>query len=158
MALKISLGQPKWDVGYTIHGEVRSLLPFGLLKKHEKYEPFKAEYFMRLDRVGVDRIRAEIRRHAIGNKPIVLLCFEDIRKGPDNWCHRTAFAEWWRLNTGEEITELPDPSKFVPLITSQNHKEQSKAEAAPQQPKPQAEQLSMFGIGGSIYLSKALYS
>ena len=42
----------------------------------------------------------------------MLLCFEDIRKGAWNWCHRNIFASWWEQNTGEIISELQDESKF----------------------------------------------
>ncbi len=27
-------------------------------------------------------------------KPVVLCCYEDVRK-PGEWCHRLVFAEWW---------------------------------------------------------------
>ena len=39
-----------------------------------------------------------------------LLCYEDVRKGESDWCHRTMFAKWWFEKTGEVIPELPDPS------------------------------------------------
>jgi hypothetical protein len=35
-------------------------------------------------------------------KPLALLCFERDRKD----CHRSAFAEWWEQQTGENVTEL----------------------------------------------------
>ena len=44
------------------------------------------------------------------DKDIVLLCYEDVRKGESDWCHRTMFAKWWFEKTGEVIPELPDPS------------------------------------------------
>ena len=40
-------------------------------------------------------------------KTLVLLCYEDLRK-PDQWCHRTLFAEWWQKMTGEVINELEE--------------------------------------------------
>ena len=43
-------------------------------------------------------------------KDTVLLCYEDVRKGESDWCHRTMFAKWWFERTGEVIAELPDPS------------------------------------------------
>lgn len=42
-------------------------------------------------------------------KPVVLCCYEDVRK-PGEWCHRLVFAEWWFKRTGEKIIELQDPS------------------------------------------------
>lgn len=110
-AVRISIGSPKWDVGYRISGEMKDLMPFGLLNKYDDYEPFKREYFQRLDRAGVSRIRAGLEAFKRQGQDVVLLCYEDIRKGPENWCHRTAFAEWWKLRTGEEIPELPDPTQ-----------------------------------------------
>lgn len=139
-AVRISLGSPKWDIGYRINGEFKNLMPFGLLGKYEDYEPFKREYFLRLDRVGVSRIRAELETWKRLGRDVVLLCFEDIRKGPENWCHRTAFAEWWTLRTGEEIEELPDPSRFVLL----DPKSLSKPVKQEEPIIPQAVQLSLF--------------
>ena len=142
-ALRISLGSPKWDVGYPIAGEVKALMPWGLLKKFEEYEDFKPHYFKLLDRFNELNVRAVIERFDEG-KPIVLLCYEDIRKGKETWCHRTAFAEWWKQRTGEEIEELPDPSGFKPLDPTE--KEAEKVE-------PQPEQISLFEhTGGSISL------
>ncbi|NBJ88141.1 YopX family protein [Acutalibacter sp. 1XD8-36] len=57
----------------------------------------------------------ELQRFERLGKDVVLLCYEDIRKGPDDWCHRRTFADWWLKNTGEALPELfdptPDPSK-----------------------------------------------
>jgi len=112
-AVRISLGTPKWSIGYPLTGELKDLMPFGLLNKYELYEDFKREYFMRLDRIGVSRIRSQLQQ------------YEDIRKGPENWCHRTAFAEWWLLKTGEAIKELydptPDPTAQKPKVATSSN-------------------------------------
>ncbi len=139
-AVRISLGTPKWDVGYKIYGEFKNLMPFGLLNKYEDYEPFKREYFQRLDRVGIGRIRSELDSWKRFNQDVVLLCYEDIRKGPTNWCHRTAFAEWWKLKTGETLEELPDPSNFTPIGSTSP----SKVVKEEKPITPSAEQLSLF--------------
>ena len=100
-------------------------MPFGLLNKYELYEDFKREYFMRLDRIGVSRIRSQLQQFESLGKDVVLLCYEDIRKGPENWCHRTAFAEWWLLKTGEAIKELydptPDPTAQKPKVATSSN-------------------------------------
>lgn len=106
---RISLGTPKWNLGYAINATMPDLMPFGLLGKYEKYEPFAREYHEALDRKDVNRIAAQLQTFKSWGKYVVLLCYEDVRI-PDVWCHRRAFAEWWEENTGEQILELPDPS------------------------------------------------
>lgn len=108
--VRISLGTPKWPLGYQLDGECTELMPFGLLNKYEEYEDFKPEYFQRLDRYGARRIQRQLEKFLTHKKDVVLLCYEDIRKGPDNWCHRTAFAEWMLERAGMVIEELHDPT------------------------------------------------
>lgn len=114
-AVRISLGTPKWPIGYNLDAEMKDLMPFGLLGKFERYEDFERAYFERLDQKGVQRILSQLQRFERLGKDVVLLCYEDIRKGPDDWCHRRTFADWWLKNTGEALPELfdptPDPSK-----------------------------------------------
>lgn len=138
--VRISLGTPKWEVGYKLSGEMKDLMPFGLLNKYELYDDFKREYFQRLDRVGARRIQSQLDSFSRRGQDIVLLCYEDIRKGPENWCHRTAFAEWWKLRTGEPIGELFDPTPNPNKAATSPVKVVSE-----QQPIiPPAEQLSLF--------------
>ena len=108
-AVRISLGTPRWDLGYRLDGECKDLMPFGLLNKFEEYEPFRAEYFKRLDRIGPQKIMRELESFLVYGRDVVLLCYEDIRK-PEDWCHRTAFAEWAKLRAGLTVPELHDPS------------------------------------------------
>ena len=114
-AVRISLGTPKWPIGYNLDAEMKDLMPFGLLGKFERYEDFERAYFERLDQKGVQRIFSQLQRFERLGKDVVLLCYEDIRKGPDDWCHLRTFADWWLKNTGEALPELfdptPDPSK-----------------------------------------------
>lgn len=125
--VRISLGTPKWSLGYQLT-EFKELMPFGLLNKYEDYAPFREEYFRKLDKIGVDRIYAKLNEFEKLGKDVVLLCYEDIRKGPEDWCHRTAFAEWWLLRTGERIGELYDPTT-------------PKVKAAPKPPKTESKPL-----------------
>mgnify|MGYP004423147445 CR=1 FL=1 len=49
-----------------------------------RYEEYKAEYFKKLDKIGVDKIIGIVQRLDAKaqeeDKKLVLLCFEDIRK------------------------------------------------------------------------------
>ena len=102
----ISLGSPKWKLSYKLDGEIEALMPKGLFKINE-IERFKPLYFKRLNSYGVEFIREKFEELKRDGKDIVLLCFEDINK-PENWCHRTVFAEWWEMQTGEKIIELEE--------------------------------------------------
>ena len=139
-AVRISLGSPKWNLGYDLSGEINLLKPFGLLNKFEEYELFKDEYFKMLDRRGVYTIRKVINSFERIGKDVVLLCYEDIRK-PNNWCHRTAFTEWWLKNTGEVINELFDPTQVQ--ANGKTGLTASKA-VFKNESKPFFEQLSFF--------------
>ena len=109
-AVRISLGSPRWDVGYRISGELKELMPFGLKGRYDDdYDGFRREYYARLNRTGVGHILQQLQRFDPAHNDIVLLCYEDIRK-PENWCHRSMFADWWMEHTGELIEELTDPS------------------------------------------------
>ena len=110
-AVRISIGLPRWKLGYEIAGAIDELMPKGILGIQD-YDEFHRRYFEKLDTIGVDRIREKLRHFEELGKPVVLLCFEDIRKGAWNWCHRNIFASWWEQHTGEKIPELPDESKF----------------------------------------------
>ena len=110
-AIRISIGAPRWKIGYTLAGAIKDLMPIGL-RHIENPEEFCCLYYERLDSIGVDNIRNQIQYYESLGKPVVLLCFEDIRKGGNNWCHRSAFAKWWQKRTGEIIPELKDDSAF----------------------------------------------
>lgn len=155
-AVRISLGAPKWPLGYEIAGTINDLMPYGLLNIQDK-ELYERKYRERLDRVGVDRIYRQIQAFDSG-KPVVLLCYEDVRD-PLQWCHRTMFAKWLLEKTGEIADELPDPTtvKVKGSTGVQKAKETRASAAVPAVPNKaeqrikdrEAEQmqLSMFGNG-----------
>lgn len=110
--VQISLGIPKWKLPFDLTENDPLLtptremltLPFG---------EYKARYFEKLTRTGLDRIVTNLRlltRRTKTEGGLVLLCFEDITK---SWCHRRMFAEWWVAQTGEVVEELvpaaPEP-------------------------------------------------
>ena len=148
----ISLGVPKWPVGYEIKEQCYSLAPKGYMLNLEK-EQYRAEYFKKLENIGNEKIvdivsRLDNRAQSEG-KELVLLCYEDVRL-PDDWCHRTMFAEWWAENVGEEIQELPDPSEPRPKKPAKAAAKKETKKEAKKEPEPQADdgyqQLSLFDL------------
>lgn len=107
-AVAISLGRPKWPLGYAIAGEIKDLMPFGLLQIQDK-RIYEAKYIERLNRIGIERIQRQLDAFD-SDKPVVLLCYEDVRD-PAQWCHRTIFANWLKEQTGEIAEELQDPTR-----------------------------------------------
>lgn len=109
----ISLGAPKWPLGYKIEEQCYTLAPTGAMLSMP-YEQYRAMYFGKLNGFGPDKVKYLVNRMRAAaekqGKELVLLCFEDVRV-EDQWCHRTLFAEWWKDLTGETIRELKDPSE-----------------------------------------------
>lgn len=110
-AVRISVGVPRWKLSYKITGVIWDLTP-GDLRKIQDIDEFRPLYYDKLEKIGVDKIREQLQYYESFGKPVVLLCFEDIRKGCYNWCHRNVFASWWFSKTGEIISELKDDSTF----------------------------------------------
>lgn len=119
----ISLGTPKFPLGYELKDKCYALAPKGFMLKME-YGPYREAYFKKLEDIGTDKIIGIVQRLDARaqeeDKSLVLLCYEDIRK-PENWCHRTLFAEWWQEKTGEVIMELEEaePLKEKPSAAVQ---------------------------------------
>lgn len=133
-AVRISIGTPKWPLGYEVAGEIKDLMPWGLLGKYS-HEEFVPRYRSKLDAIGANRIRNSIQRFEAMGKPVVLLCYEDVRV-PGQTCHRTTFAEWWQEKTGEIVEELPDPS------TPKTAKKPEECKPAPQRSRSLAQMSS----------------
>ena len=117
-AVRISVGAPKWPLGYALAGSIEELMPYGLLSIEDK-ELYQRRYIERLDRFGIDVIQRRIDSFGF-DKPVVLLCYEDVRD-PSQWCHRTMFAQWLLHQTGEAADELADPS--TPRLKSDKQQE-----------------------------------
>lgn len=113
--VRISVGQPRW-VKYHVAGWLKELTPFGLLGMSNMYG-YEIKYREMLDAHGVDLIDARLREFETASRPVVLCCYEDIRRGGEYWCHRTMFADWWKEKTGEVIEELSDPSEYVRMCS-----------------------------------------
>ena len=116
--ISIAVGNPKYPVEYDIV-DLNVLKPFGIFRKYSG-DAFKEKYFELLDRYGVPRIRREIERAKGQHETALLMCHEKDK----NDCHRSMFAEWWLLRTGERIDEYGEEIK---------------------KPTERIEQLSMFG-------------
>lgn len=105
VAVRTSVGLPhSWRHGQLEH--VRRLTPYGLLHVTDRAE-FTHLYIARLERAGADAIRARLEGISDTHdcRPLVLLCFEDVRR-PGVWCHRTILGAWLRDRLGIEVPEL----------------------------------------------------
>lgn len=107
----VTLGNPRFNLPYTLADNVKLLAPNGHLFKVSDPALFIPEYRRRLDAHGVEKIggvlEAIARRHQAG--PLVLLCFEDCSVKDSrlvDWCHRLVFGRWWEEQTGERVYEL----------------------------------------------------
>lgn len=151
----ISLGTPKFPLGYTVEQQCYSLAPKGYMLKMEP-EEFKEAYYRKLEGIGNDRIVDMVMRFERQadqeEKELVFLCYEDVRI-PEDWCHRTVFAQWYAERTGEIIQELPDPTppKQKKQAVQKKPKEESKHSAAQKPVRREDDgyqQMSLFGMAG----------
>ena len=138
----ITVGMPKFKLQYELAGRIKSLAPWSLMKENDRQE-FTRKYFEILDRIGVNRILAEIKKYQSEGKEIVLLCYEDV-SGGRTWCHRLVFAEWWLLKTGEIIEELPEPQEEATEVDTSGAAESTEKSATAEEPTPVSVQKRLF--------------
>lgn len=107
----VTLGNPRFNLPYTLADNVKLLAPNGSLFKVSDPAQFIPAYRGRLDAHGVGKIsgvlEAIARKHQ--SEALVLLCFEDcsVKNGRlVDWCHRLVFGRWWEEQTGERVYEL----------------------------------------------------
>lgn len=127
--------------------------------KTAKNDRAELNNLVKLEGIGNDKIIDMVMRFektaADEGKDLVLLCYEDVRI-PEDWCHRTVFAQWYCEMTGEIIEELPDPNPpkvKKPPVQKQAKKEESKRTAAQKEAKMETEgyeQMSLFGMAGAM--------
>ena len=108
--VRISVGYPRF-LKYKLAGTLKALAPVGYHKLTDKKE-FRRRYVEQLETLGVEQIEQMFKEYEQEGKTIVLCCYEDVRKGGENWCHRTMLADWWEYKTGETIEELKDPTAY----------------------------------------------
>jgi hypothetical protein len=104
--VRITLGHPRWKLGYELGATVRELAPDRAMMGLGE-EAFREAYTAKLERLGHERIAAILSAVSAqhGGRGLVLLCYEDLTK-PGESCHRRLFAEVWERWTGEEVPEL----------------------------------------------------
>jgi hypothetical protein len=104
--VRTTVGTPRFPLRYELDEFVRQLAPWGLFGKELSDDEFTVLYRERLEKIGVDVLRAEFEAIAARNdgKRLVLLCFEDVLAGQP--CHRRTFAAWWAERTGQVVPEL----------------------------------------------------
>ena len=107
--VSISVSKPRWPLAFDVENKLSILAPPGYLLKEEDPEVYRKEYLGQLEHHGVEKIGNLLGRMAerANGRPLVLLCWEDLRKG--KWCHRRMFAEWWEQETGQQVEELDYP-------------------------------------------------
>lgn len=106
-AVGITLGRPRFKLNYNLVANLSTpFAPAGWYFNEPDEEKFKHHYLRGLNEAGKEHLDAVLvgLYWLHGEKPLVLLCFEDLAKEP--FCHRRLFAEWWAQNGGEEIQEL----------------------------------------------------
>jgi uncharacterized protein (DUF488 family) len=99
----ITVGAPRFELGYRLADNVRMLAPFGLLTIADEDE-FTRRYRERLDRYSTDKILGVLagiarREHTPG---VVMLCYEPVGK----FCHRRVLAQWIGEKNGQRVPEL----------------------------------------------------
>ena len=142
----ISIGHPRFRLGYELREQCFSLAPKGYMLNME-IENFKEAYYGKLEGIGTERIISMVNkldeRARSEGKELVLLCFEDVRVEGE-WCHRTVFAQWWAEKVGEIIEELPDPTPPKGKAKRDN----TKPVNAPAKEDSGYEQMSIFSMAG----------
>lgn len=132
----VTRGAPKFQLAYTLSGNIMEIAPPGWLFNEYNREVFTKKYRQNIEKIGVKRILDILNRYSAQGKDVVLCCYEDVRK-PGEWCHRLVFAEWWLDKTGELIEELPDPSEVAGrkrrLLTDPKKAEKASEEREPEQ-------------------------
>lgn len=104
--VRIAVGAPRFLPGARMWPMLRELMPFGILSL--KGKEFEEKYIARLERHGAEEIRLDLKDlyERTRRKPLVLLCYENVKAGED--CHRRMFAEWYLEKTGIIINEAHD--------------------------------------------------
>lgn len=114
--VRISIGKPRYWPESAAFDAIHELMPYQIFGHVQQRDEFERRYRAHLDEVGVGRIQRRFddlaARHA--NRPLVLLCYEDLSR-PGAWCHRVMFAAWWLERTGQAIVDVnhapePDPA------------------------------------------------
>jgi hypothetical protein len=103
--VRITLGAPRFRLGYELAGEIPELAPSPRIFRLE-WARFAPAYLHQLDRVDWRAVEEQL--HAItaaaGTSGCVWLCFENVLRG--ECCHRRLLASHWDDRTGIRVDEL----------------------------------------------------
>ena len=105
-AVPICLWLPKYKPPYPLQPTIRPLAP----KANYLRAPrpiYNDRYLGQLQALGAEKIGELLAKASQDERPMALLCYEDLRK-PDMWCHRRLFADWYLGQTGQDIPELAE--------------------------------------------------
>ena len=108
--VRITLGAPKFPLGYQLAGEVPELAPSPRIFRLE-WERFAPAYLRQLDRVDWLAVEEQLCSiaAAAGSLGCVWLCFENVLRG--EFCHRRLAARHWEAQTGYLVPELGTPER-----------------------------------------------
>ena len=126
IAVRTSRGAPKWFPYEYMSWE--TVFPSYSMLQLE-YEQYRVKYLQMLHIKGKDKLLGDIeymvseyaKFHDGEIRPLTLLCYEKLSKGPDNWCHRTLLAGHLQKHLGFDVVELgatlaepidPEPTLF----------------------------------------------
>lgn len=114
--VRISIGGPRFKLGYNIDYTMPHLMPSGGMVKRVHLglfseDDYRRAYIDRLEIVGLAAIQRDFAT-IYGEQPgdIVLLCFEDLRRS-GAWCHRTMAARWLETHGMGKVEELEEVSQ-----------------------------------------------
>ena len=96
----ITLGRPRFKLGYPMAGWARLLAPTPALFAIKSVDEYFAGYETQLEETGPGPIRVELDEIATrtNSSGLVLLCFEDVWAGER--CHRVTFSGFWLRHMG----------------------------------------------------------
>lgn len=122
--VRTSNGYPRYTLKYPLIHAMPSTFPNKNTIRGVAYDRFVQLYRAKLDSIGIEAIQQqahEIRRKedASEDTPIVLLCFEQLAKKPDTFCHRNVLADWLSDKTDQSVPELGSMPK--PEIKADEH-------------------------------------
>ena len=124
--VRTSRGAPKWFI-YPYMSWDNVFPSYSMLQM--EYDRYRPRYLELLNNHGPVKLRGDLEyiseEYAKANdgevRPLVLLCYEKLSKGPDQWCHRTLLADWLQQKLNLNVTELgaqlappidPEPTLF----------------------------------------------
>lgn len=112
VAVRTSVGRPRWPLKYPLDEYVRELAPFGLIsdpRLKDDMVAFEEAYLARLE-VSALLIHEKLvnlqAKH--GERPLVLLCFENVHEG--KVCHRLWLSSWLKDRFDLDVPEISVPT------------------------------------------------